>query len=83
MSDPLAPASYPRRKIFVLSSLALFTAGTSFALRGAIIADVVAELAPGSATLAGSLLGTAFLVAWMLSPRYGLVAVFRQRKASG
>ncbi|MCR9096948.1 MAG: MFS transporter [bacterium] len=61
MPDTPAPASYPRRKIFVLSSLALFTAGTSFALRGAIIADVVAELSPGSATLAGSLLGTAFL----------------------
>ena len=59
MSD--TPERYPRRKIFVLSSLALFTAGTSFALRGAIIADVVAELDPGSATLAGSLLGTAFL----------------------
>ena len=61
MPDTPAPESYPRRKIFVLSSLALFTAGTSFALRGAIIADVVAELSPGSATLAGSLLGTAFL----------------------
>ena len=57
-----APAAdLPRRKIFVLSSLALFTAGLSFALRGAIIAAVVREIAPGSATLAGSLLGTAFL----------------------
>lgn len=61
MPETLSPERYPRRKIFVLSSLALFTAGTSFALRGAIIADVVAELSPGSATLAGSLLGTAFL----------------------
>ena len=52
---------YPRRKIFLLSSLSLFTAGLSFALRGAIIASVVAELAPGSAELAGRLLGTAFL----------------------
>ena len=52
---------YPRRKIFVLSSLALFTAGLSFALRGAIIAAIVAEFEPGSPSLAGSLLGTAFL----------------------
>ena len=44
MPETLSPERYPRRKIFVLSSLALFTAGTSFALRGAIIADVVAEL---------------------------------------
>ncbi len=62
MPANLPPASdYPRRKIFVLSSLALFTAGLSFALRGAIISAVVQEIAPGSATLAGSLLGTAFL----------------------
>ena len=61
MTTDASPDAYPRRKIFVLSSLALFTAGTSFALRGAIIADVVAELSPGSASLAGSLLGTAFL----------------------
>jgi len=61
MTTDASPDAYPRRKIFVLSSLALFTAGTSFALRGAIIADVVAELSPGSAILAGSLLGTAFL----------------------
>ena len=52
---------FPRRKIFVLSSLSLFTAGLSFALRGAIIASVVAEFSPDSASLAGSLLGTAFL----------------------
>ena len=56
-----AAPDYPRRKIFILSSLALFTAGLSFALRGAIIASVVAEFDPGSATMAGSLLGTAFL----------------------
>ena len=58
MSEALA---YPRRKIFILSSLSLLTAGLSFALRGAITASVVQELSPGSATLAGSLLGTAFL----------------------
>lgn len=58
MSEAIA---YPRRKIFLLSSLSLLTAGLSFALRGAIIASVVQELSPGSATLAGSLLGTAFL----------------------
>ena len=60
-SAPDEVTAYPRRKIFVLSSLSLFTAGLSFALRGAVIASVVAELAPGSAELAGSLLGTAFL----------------------
>lgn len=60
-SDSSSEVSYPRRKIFLLSALALFTAGLGFALRGAIIAAVVAEFSPGSATLAGSLLGTAFL----------------------
>lgn len=60
MSTP-AQSDLPRRKIFTLCSLALFTAGLSFALRGGIIAAVVDEIAPGSATLAGSLLGTAFL----------------------
>jgi len=61
MSSDAAPGDYPRRKIFALCSLALFTAGASFALRGAIITDIVAEISPGSASLAGSLLGTAFL----------------------
>lgn len=61
MSDAPTGSAYPHRKIFVLSALALFTAGLSFALRGAIIAAVVAEFAPGSATVAGQLLGDAFL----------------------
>lgn len=62
MTQPGTEAiDYPRRKIFILTSLSLFTAGLSFALRGAIIASVVAEFSPGSASLAGSLLGTAFL----------------------
>ena len=55
-----AAPDFPRRKIFVLSSLALFTAGLSFALRATIITAVVAEFDPGSAVMAGSLLGTAF-----------------------
>ena len=61
-----AAPDYPRRRIFVLSSLALFTAGLSFALRAAIITQVEAEILVGidaahSGELAGSLLGTAFL----------------------
>jgi fucose permease len=57
---------YPARRIFVISSLALFTAGLSFSLRGAIIGAVEAEiLVPldplRSGTMAGSLLGVAFL----------------------
>jgi fucose permease len=57
-----SPATiYPRRKIYFLSCLALFTAGLSFALRGAIIASIVGEVSPGSASLAGGLLGNAFL----------------------
>ena len=59
MTEPAA--DYPRRKIYILSSLALFTAGLSFALRGAIIASIVNEFSPGSAALAGNLLGAAFL----------------------
>jgi len=62
----MATEDYPRTKIFVLSSLALFTAGLSFALRAAIIGsievDVIAGIDPEhSAELAGELLGTAFL----------------------
>ena len=57
---------YPARRIFVISTLALFTAGLSFSLRAAIIAAIEAEiLAPldpmHSGALAGTLLGTAFL----------------------
>jgi hypothetical protein len=63
----MSPASeYPARRIFVISTLALFTAGLSFSLRSAIIHSIEAEiLAPldpiHSAKLAGTLLGTAFL----------------------
>ena len=61
-----ARADYPARRIFVISTMALFTAGLSFSLRAAIIGAIEAEiLAPldplHSAKLAGTLLGTAFL----------------------
>jgi fucose permease len=54
------------RRIFVISTLALFTAGLSFSLRAAIIGAVETEiLVPidplHSGALAGSLLGIAFL----------------------
>jgi fucose permease len=57
---------YPARRIFVISTLALFTAGLSFSLRSAIISaievEILARLDPlASSTLAGTLLGTAFL----------------------
>ena len=57
---------YPARRIFVICATALFTAGLSFSLRaasiGAIEAQVLAPIdATGSATLAGRLLGVAFL----------------------
>jgi fucose permease len=57
---------YPARRIFVISTMALFTAGLSFSLRAAIIGAIEAEiLAPldplHAATLSGRLLGTAFL----------------------
>src|SRR4030095_10321080 len=53
-------------RIFVISTLALFTAGLSFSLRAAIISAIEAEiLAPldplHSGQLAGTLQGTAFL----------------------
>ncbi|MEE2674588.1 MAG: MFS transporter [Myxococcota bacterium] len=59
-------AVYPARKIFVLSSVALFTAGLSFALRAAVISSIEAEiLAPidpeGYSAMSGQLLGVAFL----------------------
>jgi len=59
------PAYNPRR-IFVISTLALFTAGLSFSLRAAIIGAIETEiLVPidplRSSELAGRLLGTAFL----------------------
>ncbi len=57
---------YPARRIFVVSSLALFTAGLSFSLRANIIGDLETEFlvpinAEASAMLAGELLGIAFL----------------------
>jgi fucose permease len=76
---------YPRTKIFVLSSLALFTAGLSFALRAAIISaiesDVIAQIDPEhSGELAGGLLGTAFL-GFGLTLFFG--SVFLQRIGMG
>jgi predicted MFS family arabinose efflux permease len=61
-----ARADYPARRIFVISTLALFTAGLSFSLRAAIIGAVETEiLVPidplHSGAMAGALLGTAFL----------------------
>jgi hypothetical protein len=58
--------AYPARRIFVISTLALFTAGLSFSLRSAIIRSIEAEILTrldplNSAALAGTLLGTAFL----------------------
>ena len=57
---------YPARRIFVISTLALFTAGLSFSLRAAIIGAIETEILVGidplrSSELAGRLLGTAFL----------------------
>jgi MFS family permease len=59
-------SEYRASRIFVISTLALFTAGLSFALRasiiGAIEAEILAPLDPlHSGKLAGTLLGTAFL----------------------
>jgi hypothetical protein len=61
-----ARADYPARRIFVISTLALFTAGLSFSLRAAIIGavetDILVPIDPlHSGTMAGSLLGIAFL----------------------
>ena len=61
-----ARADFPARRIFVISTMALFTAGLSFSLRAAIIgaieAEILAKLDPlHSGELAGTLLGTAFL----------------------
>jgi fucose permease len=58
-------SSYPARKIFVLSSLALFTAGLSFSLRAGIIGDIEREILVGIDSarvgeLSGGLLGIAF-----------------------
>lgn len=60
-----ASGPYPARRIFVLSSLALFAAGLSFSLRMGIIASIQQEIllpfSPEHAgELAGNLLGTAF-----------------------
>ena len=60
-----APPQYPARRIFVLSSMALFAAGLSFSLRMGIIAaiqqEILVTIDPARAgELAGSLLGIAF-----------------------
>ena len=57
---------HPARRIFVISTLALFTAGLSFSLRSAIAGEIEREILVAidplrSATLSGTLLGTAFL----------------------
>jgi MFS family permease len=63
----MTPAdAYPARRIFVISTLALFTAGLSFSLRAAIIGAITSEILSTidpqrSGELAGTLLGTAFL----------------------
>ena len=54
------------RRIFLASILALFTAGLSFSLRASVIRDIETEILVAidpvaSATLAGSILGVAFL----------------------
>jgi MFS family permease len=59
-------AALPRRRIFVASSLALFTAGLSFSLRAAAIAGIEAEILRAfdplhSGERAGALLGIASL----------------------
>jgi fucose permease len=61
-----ARADYPARRIFVISTLALFTAGLSFSLRSAIAGEIEREILAAidplrSATMSGTLLGTAFL----------------------
>jgi fucose permease len=61
-----ARADYPARRIFVISTLALFTAGLSFSLRSAIAGELEREILVAidplrSATMSGTLLGTAFL----------------------
>jgi len=63
----MTPAeAHPARRIFVTSTLALFTAGLSFSLRAAIISSIERELLipidpTHSTTMAGTLTGTAFL----------------------
>ena len=57
---------YPAQRIFLISTLALFTAGLSFSLRAGIIGSIETQiLVPldpmHSGALAGTLLGTAFL----------------------
>ncbi len=58
--------AYPARRIFVISTLALFTAGLSFSLRAAIIGEIEVDIlskldAIHSGMMAGTLQGTAFL----------------------
>ncbi len=63
--SPDANPSYPTTKIFFLSSAALFTAGLSFSLRGAIAGgietEVLSKIDPAnSGLLTGQVLGIAF-----------------------
>lgn len=56
---------YPARKLFILSSLALFAAGLSFSLRAVIMAEIGSQILTGIdaahvGELSGRLLGTAF-----------------------
>ena len=77
--------TYPQRKLFVLSSLALFTAGLSFALRAAIITSIEAEiLVPidpeGYGMMSGQLLGIAF---FGFALTLGLASAFLERIGMG
>ncbi len=64
MAEPRS--EYNVTRIFVISTLALFTAGLSFSLRGGTIAEIERTLmmqidAGGATQMSGQLLGTAFL----------------------
>ena len=77
--------TYPLRKLFVLSSLSLFTAGLSFALRAAIITSIEAEiLVPidpeGYGMMSGQLLGIAF---FGFALTLGLASAFLERIGMG
>jgi len=66
VSAPSGPsAEYPTEKIFLISCVALFTAGLSFSLRGAIAGGIENEVlskidAANSGLLTGQVLGIAF-----------------------
>jgi MFS family permease len=59
-------SGFPARKIFIISSLILFSAGLSFGLRGAIASELASEILSAidpehAGEMAGTLLGNAFL----------------------